>query len=215
VHSACYATLGSVGYAVTGVVDSCFSAALPPVNGTQSGFDTEQTMLLNVAFVLTGVVTGLAAGLIPDRPTPSAWAVRTLFVTGAGALLAIQVLLLVASEGGLTKATLYPILVGLMMLSGAGTLGFTSVGMRVAARLSHPAEEVYSGSVIEFFLLGLSASLGLLTYVVPPKYTFWFFATPALLATLSIFCCARFHAHTDMLQGLLATPGGADAASRT
>lgn len=58
IHAMCYATLGAVGYAVTGVVDECFSAAL----GDAASFTPDQTMWLNVAFVLSGVLTGVVAG---------------------------------------------------------------------------------------------------------------------------------------------------------
>ena len=67
---------------------------------------------------------------MPDRPTASAAALRTLFVLAATALLGIQVLVLAAEH--LSPSTLFAGLLPLMVLSGAGTLGFTNVGMRVA-----------------------------------------------------------------------------------
>ena len=42
IHSACYAVLGAVGYAVTGVVDECFTAALPPIDSFNAS--TNETM---------------------------------------------------------------------------------------------------------------------------------------------------------------------------
>jgi MFS family permease len=95
IHSTCYAVLGAVGYAVTGAVDVCFTSAFTTsaANGTAtSAFTSDHTMWLNFAFVLTGVLTGLAAGKL----TPTAWygaVIRALFATGAFALLAIQLLL--------------------------------------------------------------------------------------------------------------------------
>jgi hypothetical protein len=208
IHSACYATLGAVGYAVSGVVDECFSAALPPINGTAQELRSDQTMWLNFGFVVTGVITGILAGrFVPARA--SAVAVRTLFTIGASSLLAIQILLLVAEPFHLTKEALYPPLLFLMMASGAGTLGFTNIGLRVAVGIGHPADEIYAGSIIEFFLLAISCAMGLLTYVVPPQYAFWFFATPACVACVGIFGCARFSGPggpKNLQEGLLAAP---------
>ena len=109
---------------------------------------------------------------------------------GAGALIAVQVLLLLADS--IPKPQLYGWLIGLMVLSGAGTLGFTNLGMRVAVRASAPAEELYAGSIVEFFVLAIATLLGLLTYVVPKRYTFWFFAMPALGAAIALIAVARF-----------------------
>lgn len=206
IHSMCYAVLGAVGYAVTGVVDSCFSAALPMTydNSTgkmvEDGFDNEQTMGLNVIFVVTGVISGLVVGrVVPDSPMPQAYAVRSLFLLAASALLGVQLLILNAAE--FEKKTLYQLLLLLMCLAGAGTLGFIGVGLRVAVGYSHPAQEIYSGSIIEFLLLAIASSLGLLTYVVPPSATFWFFALPACAATVVIFTCARFqHDEAPLLE---------------
>jgi len=203
IHSACYAVLGAVGYAVTGVVDSCFSAALPEVlNNTtdgmvEDGFSNEQTMGINVIFVVSGVLSGLVVGrVVPDRPGPQALAVRCLFVLAAASLLGVQLLLLHADK--MSKGTLYALVMMMMCLAGSGTLGFIGVGLRVAVGYSHPAEEIYAGSIIEFFLLGIASALGLLTYVVPPNATFWFFAIPACIAAVVICSpCVRFYPQSD------------------
>ena len=162
-------------------------------------------MWLNFIFVVSGVLVGLLAGSLTP-PRRYALVVRGLFVAGAGALMLVQVLLLVAQRGGIAKGTLYAALLLLMMLAGAGTLGFTSIGLRVAVAESAPAAEIYSGSIIEFFLLGISCSLGLLTYVLPPKYTFTFFAVPACVACVCLFACARFPKSVEplMSDGLIA-----------
>lgn len=184
IHSVCYAVLGSVGYAVTGVVNTCFSAS-------GADFSANETMGLNVAFIVAGVLTGVVSGkVVPERAYGTA--VRVLFAVGTAGLCGVQVLLLVASGANLSHDTMLVLLVLLMIVSGAGSLGFINVGMRVAVAASHPAEEIYAGSVIEFFLLALATALGMLTILVPPKYTFVFFSVPAILATVGIFACARF-----------------------
>ena len=202
IHSACYAVLGAVGYAVTGVVNSCFSAS-------GANFTASETMWLNVAFIVSGVLTGLVAGKrVPERAYGTA--VRALFGLGALGLVGVQVLLLVADGGALSHEALLAVLVLLMIISGAGSLGFINIGMRVAVAASHPAEEIYAGSVIEFFLLGLATALGMLTYLVPPKYIFVFFAVPALLAAVGVTTCARFDERLAT-EGLLAADSAADA----
>ena len=194
IHSACYATLGAVGYAVTGVVDPCFSAAL---KGTDS-FDHMQTMYLNVVFVASGVMAGLLIGrLVPDRPAAQSVAVRSLFVLAAIALLGIQVLLFAATS--LDKDVLFALSLCCMCAAGVGTLGFIGVGLRVAVRASAPAEEIYAGSIIEFFLLAIAAALGLLTYVVSAEYTFWFFALPACASAVAVCTMARFETTSSAL----------------
>jgi len=220
IHSLCYAILGAVGYAVTGVVDSCFSAALPAVNQSTTdgdglttwemapdGFEPNQTMGLNAIFVISGVLVGLAVGrLVPDRPAAQAVAVRTLFVLAALSLLGVQILLIAAGNGWIAdKGKLYALLLACMCVAGAGTLGFIGIGLRVAVAHSHPAAEIYAGSIIEFWLLAIASALGLLSYVVPPKDTFWFFAIPACVSSCIICTVARFdhqgvaHANTDAL----------------
>ena len=106
----------------------------------------------------------------------------------------------------MSRDLLYRLLLCLMIFAGAGSLGFTSIGLRVAVAESAPAAELYSGSVIEFFLLAISCTLGLLTYVLPPKFTFVFFAVPACVACIAIFACARFPRPADRLlvDGLIA-----------
>ena len=212
IHSACYAVLGAVGYAVTGIMNECFSAALPPLNvssaasngtASSSAFDAEETMWLNFVFVVSGVSAGLLAGkLTPLRHYGTV--VKALFVVGAGALLGVQALLLVAQHGSLSKQSMFAMLLVLMMLAGAGSLGFTSLGLRVAVGESRPAAEIYSGSIIEFFLLGISCTLGLLTYVLPPTQTFWFFAIPACASCACLFCFAKFPRAEDLHEGLIA-----------
>ena len=201
IHSLCYAMLGAVGYAVTGVMNECLSAA-------SIAFTAHETMWLNFAFIASGVFVGLLTG----RYTPFrrySIVIKSLFLTGAVSLLCVQLLLIAGRNGVIrAKATLLPLLVLLMILAGAGTLGFTSLGLRIAVHESRPALELYSGSIIEFFLLGISCILGLLSYVLPPENTFWFFALPAGVACGVIFCCARFPQAEDLYSehGLLARP---------
>ncbi len=57
---------------------------------------------------------------------------RGLFVLGAGSLLGVQALLLAAQGGSVGKAAMLPLLLALMSVAGAGTPGFTSVGLRRA-----------------------------------------------------------------------------------
>ena len=78
--------------------------------------------------------------------------------------------------------------------------------MRVAIKIGHPADEIYAGSIIEFFLLAISCALGLLTVAVDAKNTFWFFSLPACLAAGGVILCARFEppaARVDLTDGLL------------
>lgn len=163
----------------------------------EDGFSNEQTMGINVIFVVSGVLSGLVVGrVVPDRPGPQALAVRCLFVLAAASLLGVQLLLLHADK--MSKGTLYALVMMMMCLAGSGTLGFIGVGLRVAVGYSHPAEEIYAGSIIEFFLLGIASALGLLTYVVPPNATFWFFAIPACIAAVVICSpCVRFYPQSD------------------
>ena len=159
-------------------------------------------MWLNFVFVVSGVSVGLLAGkLTPLRHYGAV--VKALFVVGAGALLGVQALLLVAQQVSLSKQSMFIFLLLLMMLAGAGSLGFTSLGLRIAVGESRPAAEIYSGSIIEFFLLGISCTLGLLTYVLPPAQTFWFFAIPACVSCVCLFCFAKFPSADDLRDGLI------------
>ena len=84
-------------------------------------------------------------------------------------------------------------------------MALTLRGTLTQVRASQPAEEIYAGSIVEFFILLFATLLGLLTYVVPPRYAFSFFAGPALRATIALFACARFEAlgAPPMREGLL------------
>jgi hypothetical protein len=92
----------------------------------------------------------------------------------------------------LSPAVLYGLLTLLMVLAGAGTLGFINLGLRFAVAASEPVEEIYAGAIIEFGLLATACLLGLLTYAVPTEWTFSFFAIPAVIVSVAIFSFARF-----------------------
>ena len=61
-----------------------------------------------------------------------------------------------------------------------------------AGHMRLAADEAYTGSLVEFGLLGLSCGLGMLTYALPPRLTFSCFAAPACAAALVLCMCARF-----------------------
>ena len=43
----------------------------------------------------------------------------------------------------------YGVLLLLMLLSGGGSIGFVSIGLRVAVAVSQPADEIYARSIVE------------------------------------------------------------------
>ena len=185
IHSICYAVLGAIGYGVPGVAVGSFESHL--------GELSDVAWILDGLFVVSGVLTGLLCGkLVPLKYY--GLAVKGLFAVGTGALLIIQVMVVVSDVvATFPPAGLYALLVVLMCLAGAGTLGFINLGLRFAVAASEPVEEIYAGAIIEFGLLATACVLGLLTYTDPTgEYTFTFFAVPAAIVTPCLFLFAKF-----------------------
>jgi len=218
VHALCYAVLGGVGFGVSGVVDEVFSSSLPRVpalacNGTQvsdpcddgscctggtlsnitvaDGFSPDQTMWINFSFVATGVVTGLVLGALVKGRGAYPFVLRGLFLLSAASLLAVQLLLYLSASGKVGKQAVYGIVLLLMALSGAGSLGFIGIGLRVAVEVSHPVDDIYAGGAVEFFLNAFGTALGELTSL-NAHFGFWWFAGPACLVAFTLCFIARF-----------------------
>ena len=162
-------------------------------------FESHLGELSDVAWILDGlfVVSGVLTGLLCGKLVPLKYyglAVKGLFAVGTGALLIIQVMVVVSDVvATFPPAGLYALLVVLMCLAGAGTLGFINLGLRFAVAASEPVEEIYAGAIIEFGLLATACVLGLLTYTDSTgEYTFTFFAVPAAIVTPCLFLFAKF-----------------------
>jgi hypothetical protein len=160
-------------------------------------FTSSQTMWMNFAFVASGVITGLGIGATVKSPRLFAPVLRTMFALSAAALLLVQLILYLAARSILDKTAVYALVIFIMAVSGAGSLGFIGIVLRVAVNVSQPVDEIYAGGTVEFLLNGLGTVLGELTSVNVATFGFWWFAAPVSIAALAICFIAKFEVPAD------------------
>jgi hypothetical protein len=148
VQSLAFAMLGGISFAIPAVQDEIFN---------ELGLDQDITKWTNLAFLASGVVSGLSLGAIfhrfgiqPTSPT-SMQVLRVLFSVCTVALAMLAVVSYSATGGAVNKGITIVIFIA-MMVSGACSLGFVGVALSQAVAVAHPVSEIYSASFVEWFL---------------------------------------------------------------
>jgi len=88
----------------------------------------------------------------------------------------------------MSRATLYALLLALMCVAGACSLGFIGIGLRAAVEAGSPVSEVYVGGSVEWLVQAFGA---LLTQTATCASGFFPCVGTAWLA-VALICCARF-----------------------
>ena len=148
VQSLAFAMLGGISFAIPAVQDEIFN---------ELGLDQDLTKWTNLAFLSSGVVSGLSLGAIfhrygikPTSPT-SMRVLRAIFSLCTIALTVLAVVTFSATGGSVSQGVTVVIFAA-MMVSGACSLGFVGVALSQAVAVAHPVSEIYSASFVEWFL---------------------------------------------------------------
>mmetsp|Transcript_38505 Transcript_38505/g.119810 ORF Transcript_38505/g.119810 Transcript_38505/m.119810 type:complete len:462 (+) Transcript_38505:55-1440(+) len=133
-----YGTLAGVGFAVPGCNDTILS---------HLGFSPRVSAGVNIAFIGSGVLSGLGLGYFCSSPMRFGVVLKTLFCLCVVALTALAALVSYghpsdASAGGLLAVF------GLAMLAGCTSLGFFGIGIEAAAL--YPANGTYVCFALQF-----------------------------------------------------------------
>ena len=187
VHACCYSILGGVSFAIPGIQDSIFTGCL-----SSPSLDSSHTMWLNFAFIICGVLTGLALGCVIKADDHQALAVKALFACAVASTTAIAILSTPAVASHASEQlgdALYVMLVALMGLAGASSIGFIGLGLHIAAALAHPVSEAYSGGLVEWSVFAWGA---ILTQLSRCELSFWLCAGASWFVLVVLFALAAF-----------------------
>ena len=110
------------------------------------------TKWTNLTFILSGVAGGVLLGAIVKEERLYRAAVAACFVAAALALVGLAALSQPAVLHALSSDTLFALLVPLMALAGLGSIGFVSLGLRIAVLVAEPVSEVYSAGAVEWWI---------------------------------------------------------------
>ena len=204
IHAACYSIMGGISFTIPGIQDQLFTSCLTTVNATNGTgvngtavpiaiFGSTQTLWTNFAFISAGVATGLTIGTFVKDTKKYGIILRLLFVVTSLALSGIAVLANSQVAGAIDSHTLYAMLVLLMTITGAGSLGFIGLGLRTAVSVSEPVDEAYVGGGVEWLIQAWGAFL---TQISDCNISFYACAAGAWLVTGLILCAARFPSHS-------------------
>ena len=147
VQCVCFSALGGISFALPAVQDELFlEVGLPQV----------LTKWTNLAFLATGVVSGLVIGgvfhkyQIQPFHFTSLLTIRVLFCTCTVSLSGLAVLASVSSS--LSNGTVFALALVLMAVSGGCSLGFVGIALPQVVSVARPVSEVYSASLVEWLL---------------------------------------------------------------
>jgi len=156
--AASYAILGAVSYTIPAVQDAVLAQTLHVT--------PEFTKWSDVAFILSGVVSGLVlSAREPKRPK---LLIKILFLVCAGAL-ALSAALILPPAGRLPETLRRCMLVFAMAIAGASSLGFLGIALIQVSREAPGVAEAYSGGAVEWFV---QAGGGLLSVVAVNTHGF-------------------------------------------
>jgi len=191
-HTLCYSLLGGVSFTIPGIQDSIFSGCL-----SSPKWNSSQTMWTDFSFITCGVVTGLVVGYKAKDPRHHHVVLRVLFGLTALSLTAIAIFAtpsVAAFMHDHAPNSLYSILIVLMGVAGAGSLGFIGLGLHSAASLAQPVSEAYSGGLVEWLVQAWGA---LLTQISDCNLSFWG-CTGVAWVVLFLFCAIARHPHAAL-----------------
>ena len=110
----------------------------------------------------TGVLCGLCLGAVVPRRSAEA-VVLALALLAALSLTALALLSTPHVAPTLPPATLFPLLAGLMALSGIGTIGFIGLALSRAVELADGVPEAYTVGAVEMLVQGFGGGLSALS----------------------------------------------------
>ena len=143
----CFSTLGGISFALPAVQDELF---------LEVGLAQNLTKWTNLAFLATGVISGLILGTIfhskniqPSNPY-SMLTIQILFIVCTVSLSSLAVL--ASCADALSSNVVFGFALVLMSISGACSLGFVGIALPQAVAVARPVSEVYSASLVEWLL---------------------------------------------------------------
>mmetsp|Transcript_24099 Transcript_24099/g.81371 ORF Transcript_24099/g.81371 Transcript_24099/m.81371 type:complete len:468 (-) Transcript_24099:2788-4191(-) len=157
-----YAAIGGIGFSVPSAQDVLFGSSCYGAGSAWSGFDTGHTTVTNLSFILSGVLCGLCLGAVVPRRSAEA-VVLALALLAALSLTALALLSTPHVAPTLPPATLFPLLAGLMALSGIGTIGFIGLALSRAVELADGVPEAYAVGAVEMLVQGFGGGLSALS----------------------------------------------------
>lgn len=110
----------------------------------------------------TGVLCGLCLGAVVPRRSAEG-VVLALALLAALSLTALALLSTPHVAPTLPPATLFPLLAGLMALSGIGTIGFIGLALSRAVELADGVPEAYAVGAVEMLVQGFGGGLSALS----------------------------------------------------
>jgi hypothetical protein len=143
----CFSMLGGISFALPAVQDELF---------LEVGLTQNLTKWTNLAFLASGVLTGLAIGTVfhykeiqPDD-FYSMFAIRIMFGICTLSLSGLAVLASFANF--MSNGVVFIIALILMAISGSCSLGFVGIALPQAVSVARPVSEVYSAGLVECLL---------------------------------------------------------------
>ena len=154
-HTVAYGALSAISYTIPAIQTSVFAECMePPLEGL-----VQHSMWLNFTFISCGVLAGLLIGSCVDEAL-EAHVIRALAVTCAVGLGAVHVL---TQPAVLHQIGDGPLLLALLSVclgvTGASSLGFLSLALRVVVRIGAPVPDVYCAGFTELMSYALAALL--------------------------------------------------------
>lgn len=145
-YTLCFAVVGGASFSIPAVQDLILSDC------SDQALAHSATKWTNLTFILSGVAGGVLLGTFAREERHYRQAVAACFVAAALALVGLAVLTVPAVLRALSSDTLFALLVPLMAVAGVGSIGFVSLGLRIAVQVAEPVSEVYSGGVVEWWI---------------------------------------------------------------
>jgi len=144
VHALSYGLLAGISFTIPAITANVFADCMDPA----LDYIAEQSMWINFAFITSGVIGGVLLGAYtPESREPL---VIRLAAVACAIALGVMFALTRLGEGALGDG---PALLGLLLVlisvAGAASLGFFSLGLRCAAHVGAPVAHVYTVGITE------------------------------------------------------------------
>jgi MFS family permease len=146
----CMSTLAGVSFAVPAFQTTVLGSMTTPLSNSEAAWT-------NFSFVFSGVLTGLWAGFRVKDPRKFPLFLKATFLGSAVSLSGLTVLGWVQSS--LSHELLYILLLVLMAVCGACSLGFIGIALSAVIETTYPIDSHLSGGMVEWWLQVVGAIL--------------------------------------------------------